>query len=204
MDQHELAQELYYDNRIIYGDGDYAWNESWDEAGEIIGRENARQDDLDYRASGETVSILDNKWAPNPPEVPGVSGGIVIGALGALGSPVVIVGLGLLVGGYVLYKCLSNEDAQTLSDEDMSSTHTDSPAEILARHERLVSDLREDLNAHLEQPGSMFYMSTEFPVADLTGHFERFKDPKHIDMFIRGETRTKVLEMAELWKVAIA
>ena len=59
MDQHELAQELYYDNRILYGDGDYAWNVSWDEAGEIIRGVYARQVDwedalVDYWAGGET------------------------------------------------------------------------------------------------------------------------------------------------------
>ena len=61
-------------------------------------------------------TIWDNKRANNPPEVSGVSGGIAISALGALSSPGVIFGLGLLVGvGYVLYK-LSSDDAQTSSN----------------------------------------------------------------------------------------
>lgn len=217
MDQHELAQELYDDYRSDFGDGDYAWNESWDEAGEIIRRKNARQDALeDYRASGEVVTtISDNKRANNPPEVSGVSGGIAISILGALGSPAAIVILGL-VGGYVLYKWRSNDEAtpeaeaahnaymDQLIRANSDKTNLDSCDEILDRHEMIVDTVQKDVNAHLEQPGSIFYMSTEYDLASLDAHFDRFKDPKHIDMFIRGETRTKVLEMAELWKVAIA
>lgn len=44
MDQHELAEELYDAYRYDYGDGEYAWGKSWDEAGEIIRLRNARQD----------------------------------------------------------------------------------------------------------------------------------------------------------------
>ena len=266
MDQHELAQELYPDFRSDYGDGDYAWNEAWDKAGEIIRLENARQYACqDYPADsgeGEVVpTFWDNKRAPTPIVASGISGGV---AISALGSPAVIFGFGLLVlvgGVYVLYKWRSNDDAQTSSDESTSNAQTermnrlealsqktadtsDQTDEQLAKsaeninklsetvdtfmnesssqridehngkfgaldqaledHSNLVTAIRGDLQKHFEQPGSMFYLSTEYSVASLDAHFRRFKDPKDIDKFILGETRTKVLEMAELWKVVIA
>ena len=111
----------------------------------------------------------------------------------------------------------------TLSDEDTSSAETpefkrliratdekiarmhkktnlDPPDEAIAHHNELVNAIQEDLKAKRRQPGGMLYMSTEFKESDLADHFGRFNDPKDIDKFILGETRTKVLEMAELRK----
>lgn len=155
MDQHELAQELYEDNRSVLGDGDFTWNVSWDEAGEIIGRENARQyawedawqDDLSaYRADSEITAIRANK----PPEVSGVSGGIAISALGALGSPatIFVLGLGLLVlvgGGYVLYK-LSSDDAQTSSNETSGNSVAPSVNERLDGFDAKIADIKRQQN----------------------------------------------------------
>ena len=87
---------------------------------------------------------------------------------------------------------------------ESNTTTLDPLDEAIVHHNEVVNAIRDDLNAHLEQPGSVFYMSTEFKVSDLADHFGRFNDPKHIDMFIRGETRTKVLEMAELRKEQLA
>lgn len=203
MDQFELAKELYDDYRSDHGDGEYAWDAAMDEAGERIRRENARQDAWeDYRADfgdGETVTIWDNKWANKPAEASGGSGDVAIG--------VALVTLGAALG-YGLYKWLFNEDAEKApATTPASEAHTPKMKELIRStngdYDSIRDSIRKDLNSRLEQPGSIFYMSTEFQVADLAGHFGRFKDPKHIDMFIRGETRTKVLEMAELWKVAI-
>ena len=47
MDVIDLAEILYEDNRIDYGDGEFAWETSKDEAGEIIRCLNARQDALE-------------------------------------------------------------------------------------------------------------------------------------------------------------
>ena len=230
MNQHELAEELYDNHRSDYGDGEYARGEAWDEAGEIIRRQNAHQDAWeDSRADsgdGETVSIWDNKWAPKPAEPSGGSGNVAIG-----------VALGIVALGCGLYKWLfgqkeppattpannsytptmerlvreSEENAAQILEHqkqtrtaDEHDARLDGIAEIATRHECLIDALKNDINDHLEQPGSVFYMSTEYPLSALDDHFKRFKDPDDIDKFIRGEERVKVLEMAELYKVLLA
>lgn len=238
MDRHDEYFKFFYEDlRSDFGDTEYTADFANDLANEQvqedIRHENARQEAwedalVDYRADGEIATVRDNKRANNPLEASGVSGGVAISVLGALGSPAAIVGLGLgVLGVYVLYKCLSNDDAQTSSNDTSGNSGAPSVNEHLDSLEETVDRLRKQveeneatlsrfelpkleahnfghLKSHLKQPGSMFYLSTEYNITSLDAHFGRFKDPKHIDMFIRGETRTKVLEMAELWKVAIA
>ena len=215
LDHYDLAKELYEDNRIDYGDGEFAWETSKDEAHEIIRGRTARQDAReDYRADfgdGETVSIWDNKWANKPAEVPVGSGDAAVG--------VALVAL-VAAGVYGLCKWLFNEEAeptkaytprmeqlvcaQKETHIDEHDERLDSFAEIERRHEELIDRLRGDLNAHFEQPGCLFYMSTEYQVSELDDHFGRFTNAKDVDLFIRGEERVEVLEKAELCKVLLS
>lgn len=145
MDQHELAQELYEDNRILYGDGEFAWETSKDEAHEITRLNHARQDALeDYRAGSEEGEVVptfwDKKRAPTPIVVPGGSGGEAIG--------VALVAL-LIGGGYALYKRLSNDDAQTSSDESTSNAQTErmNRLEALSQKTADTSDQTDEILA---------------------------------------------------------
>ena len=215
LDHYDLAKELYEDNRIDYGDGEFAWETSKDEAHEIIRGRTARQDAReDYRADfgdGETVSIWDNKRANKPAEVPVGSGDAAIG--------VALVAL-VAAGFYGLCKWLFNEEAEPTKATsrmeqlvcaekeahiDGHDERLDSLDEIFTRrYEGLIDRLRGDLSTHLDQPGSLFYLSTEYNVTALVAQFERFTSAKDIDKFTRGEKREKVLEMAELYKVLLS
>ena len=198
MDQHELAEELYDDYRSDCGDGEYAWGEAWDEAGEIIRRANAHRDacesfDRDLYASIERDNANGSHRPSHQP-----AGDAAIGlALGAVGAAL----------GYGLYKWLFNEDAEKAPTTTPAEEAHTADMERLIRStnsDDLVDAVRKDLNSHLEQPGSIFYMSTEFEMPELVGHFRRFKDPQDINLFIRGEERPMVLAMAELRKEELA
>lgn len=127
MDPIELAEELYEDNRILYGDGEFAWETSKDEAHEIIRRQNVRQDawedfERDLWIDRDNVmrfpnQVSDSNSSHSPPHHPtrdatrapidGVSiGTVVLGAGLGIG-----IGIGIGLGIYCLYKIL-NEDVE--------------------------------------------------------------------------------------------
>ena len=93
---------------------------------------------------------------------------------------------------------------QLISSIEKTDEQPDSLSEICARQDRIIDGTTKTLNDHLNQPGSMFYLSSDHPLSALDDHFKRFKNPDDIDKFIRGEERVEVLEMAELYKVLLA
>lgn len=104
-------------------------------------------------------------------------------------------------------KRLTNHEDRIIKLEERVDGHDEqleSLSEITTRQEGLIDGIKKDLNAHLEQPGSMFYLSTEFQMSALVEHFGKLTNAKDIDKFIRGEKRTKVLAMAKLRKEQLA
>ncbi len=148
--------------------------------------------------------------SPDSPEIPGngqhhphVGGSpkeaIAVGFGAALcaAPPVtlVLLGVGVGVGAYWL---LSRDRGTP------SAPVEEAPVEAVESNE-LLDKLSKKFDERLERPGSIFYMSTEYPLSELLDyHFGRFKNLKDFDLFIRCEKRPKVLEMAELYKVLLA
>lgn len=161
MDRYDEYFKFFYEDlRSDFGDTPYTEDFAHDLAIEQVQADlryenacqEAWQDDLvAYRADRETPTISDNKLANKPPEMSGVSGGVAISALGALGSPatIFVLGLGLLsVGVYVLYK-LSSDDAQTSSDETTSNAQTErmNRLEALSQKTADTSDQTDEILA---------------------------------------------------------
>lgn len=217
MDQHELAEELYDNHRSDYGDGEYAWGEAWDEAGEIIRRQNARQDawdfDRDLYASIERDNANSNgshspSHRPTRNVARKVVGDVAVNVLATVLAEVLVQAT--YSGIYWLRKRFSEDTekapATTPAKETAIEAHNADMEQLIrsTNSDNLFDAVRKDLNSHFEQPRSMFYMSTNYPLsALLDDHFGRFKDPKDFDLFIRDEERPKVLEMAALHKLLL-
>ncbi len=157
MDQHELAQELYHDNRILYGDGDYAWNVSWDEAGEIIRGVYARQVDwedalVDYWADGETPTVERGSTPRRDKPIP-AGEQIIRGAINTASAA--LIGELTVRGVDWLINCIRD---WLKSNGTSGSSVAPSVSERLDRLESQMSDIRSDLDetkailARLEMP----------------------------------------------------
>ena len=140
-------------------------------------------------------------------------GVIVIGFLQALGRHVILPAIESVIVAFAsekgrqwAEKSFSHKDTPATTPTE--EVYTDEMKKLVRSAdgdpEKLIDGVTKMLNDHLNQPGSVFYMSTEFQVSELVDHFGRFTNPDDIDKFIRGEERPKVLEMAERRKEELA